>query len=102
MSDPDNMLPIIRQMHDADGDAVRARLLLNVPDLILAKYRSVFCGACRRAQFDLGEAYVLLKVDAMQAVRDDLGNLPQDKALALRDLRAALVATHRDTAGEAG
>lgn len=92
MSDTDTMLPVIRQMHEADGDAHRARILLNLPHAILLKYEPVFAAACRRAQFDLGEAWVTLQVDALRAVRDDAGNLPANKALPLRDLRAALIA----------
>ena len=33
-----DLLPIIRQMHDADGDRARARLLLSCPDVILLKF----------------------------------------------------------------
>lgn len=91
MSDPNDMLPIIRQFHDADGDAERAKLLLNVPDIILAKYEPVFREACRRARFDIGEDWITQKIDALRAVRDDMGNLPSGKSLALRDCRAALI-----------
>src|SRR5690606_24924603 len=88
----DHMLPMIRQLHEADGDAHRARLLLNLPHGTLLKYEPVFAAACRRARFEVGEAWVTLQADALRAVRDDNGNLPPDKALPLRHLRAALIA----------
>lgn len=88
----DSMVPIIRQMHEAETDAVRARLLLNLPDGVLAKYAGVFASACRRARFDAGEEYVALRVAAFAAVRDDCGNLPRLLALSLRDARAAMIA----------
>ncbi|MCO5071120.1 MAG: hypothetical protein M9944_07935 [Rhizobiaceae bacterium] len=92
MSDPHDMLPIIRQMHEADGDGERARILLSVPDKTLLKYRGAFVQACRRAQFELGETYVLLRDNAMGMVRDHHGNLPKDRALALREVRTAMIA----------
>jgi hypothetical protein len=88
----DSMVPIIRQMHEAETDADRARLLLNVPDGVLAKYAGVFAAACRRAGFVGGESYVALRVSAFAAVRDDMGNLPRPLTLALKDARTELVA----------
>lgn len=87
----DSMIPILRQMHDAETDSARARILLNVPDILLAKYREPFEQACRRARFDAGEDFILQRVVAMRAVRDDLGNLPKEKALALKDGRIRMV-----------
>jgi hypothetical protein len=57
----DSLLPIIRQMHDAESDRARAGVLLTVPDAVLCKYRSVFDDACRRAGFDLGRKFIEMR-----------------------------------------
>lgn len=54
----DSLIPIIRQMHDAPDDRARAAILLAVSDALLAKYRGVFEGACRRAAFDAGLRFI--------------------------------------------
>ncbi len=45
----DTMIPIIRQLHEADGDQARARVLLAMSDTILLKYVGVVFDACQRA-----------------------------------------------------
>ena len=65
----DTMLPIIRQMHDAETDAARARILLIVPDAVLRRYREVFEAACKRAGFDLGVAFIEIRRAEWHAVR---------------------------------
>lgn len=65
----DSMLPIIRQMHDADDDRARGRVLLAVSDQVLCKYRDVFEAACRRARFDAGLAFIDVRRAAWCAVR---------------------------------
>lgn len=65
----DSLLPIIRDMHDAEDDRARARVLLTVSDAVLMKYRPVFEAACRRAQFDLGVAFIDVRRAAFHAVR---------------------------------
>lgn len=92
MTDPNGMLPILRQFHDADGDGERARLLLNLSDTLIGKYREAFERACRVARFDEGRTYIALRVNSFRAVRDDLGNLPKETALALKTSREVLVA----------
>lgn len=69
----DFMLPIIRQMHDAADDRVRARLLLEVPDTILMRHREVFEAACRRAGFDLGLQFIDMRRAGWHAVRGSDG-----------------------------
>ncbi len=98
----DTMLPIIRQMLDAEDDAARARILLNVPDLVLAKYRETFEQACRRARFDAGEEYITVRLATLLAVRDDMGNLPRELALAAKSYRAEMVIATGWAGGEHG
>lgn len=71
----DSMLPLIQQMHDAETDQARARLLLQCPDAILIKYRAAFEGACRRARFDLGVEFIDWRSVAWQSVRLPDGRL---------------------------
>lgn len=71
----DSMLPIIRQMHDAETDQERARLLLQCPDAILIKYRAAFEGACRSARFDAGMGFIAWRSVVWQAVRLPDGTL---------------------------
>lgn len=63
------LLPIIRQMHEAESDQARARILLMVPDAVLMKYREVFEAACRRAQFHLGLRFIEFRRASWSAVR---------------------------------
>lgn len=75
-----DMLPIIRQMHDADGDRERAKILLACPDLILLKFAGVLDEACQRARFAQGSEYLLSRIATMRAVRGADGLLPADRA----------------------
>lgn len=65
----DSLLPIIRDMHEADDDRARARVLLAVSDAVLMKYRPVFDASCRRARFDLGLSFIDVRRAAFHAVR---------------------------------
>lgn len=76
----DSMLPLLRQMHDAETDQERARLLLQCPDAILLKYRSAFEAACQRARFDAGVQFITWRYAAWHAVRLPDGNLPDQRA----------------------
>lgn len=78
----DTMMPIIRQMHDAEDDRERATILLQVPDIILIKYRSVFEASCSRARFDAGLAFIELRLTAVRAVRNEFGQLPDHLSFA--------------------
>ncbi len=88
----DNMLPILRQMHEADGDQERAKLLLACPDTILMKYASVFGEACARAQFEDGQDYILRRLTNMRAVRGPDGNLPRGLSHDFDELRTRFAA----------
>lgn len=88
----DTQLPIIRQMHDAEDDRARAGILLSVPDLLLAKFATVFDDACRRAAFDAGRDFIVVRLTAMRAVRDETGNLPTPVAAQLEEYRTTLAA----------
>ena len=83
----DTMLPIVRQMHDAEGDKARARILLSVSDAVLMKYREAFEAACRRASFDAGLRFIDVRRAEWCAVRGADGSLPAHFATA----RAAFV-----------
>lgn len=85
----DSMIPIIRQLHDADGDQARARILLIMPDTILLKYAGTIGEACQRAGFDAGCEYVLRRVTLMRAVRGKDGLLPPPLADEFSDFRQA-------------
>lgn len=74
----DSMLPILRQMHDAETDQERARLLLQCPDAILMKYRDAFIAACRRAQFDAGVGFIHWRRAVWHAVRLPDGTLSDE------------------------
>lgn len=89
------MIPIIRQLHDADGDRARAAILLAMPDSMMLKYAGTIGDACRRAGFPAGEEYVLRRVAAMRAVRGADGSLPPPLARDFDDFRGALAAFAR-------
>ena len=65
----DAMLPAIRQMHEAEDDRARARILLSAPDRVLMQYRDAFEDACRRAGFDLGLQFMDIRRAEWHAVR---------------------------------
>lgn len=74
MSDDVNaMLPIIRQMHDAESDEARAKILLVVSDQVLMRYRPVFEQACARAGFGLGLDFITIRRAEWSSVRGDDG-----------------------------
>jgi len=83
-------LPILDQMHNASGDRERAAILLRCPDAVMLKYETAFLNACR--QFEPGELFVLMRTNAMRAVRSDVGGLPGKAAMELETLRAELAA----------
>ena len=85
----DSMIPIIRQLHDADGDQARARLLLAMSDVILLKYAGVVGDACRRAGFEAGCEYLLRRVTLMRATRGKDGLVPSPLASDFDDFRQA-------------
>lgn len=69
------MLPIIEQMHNAEDNRARARILLRCPDMVLIKYREVFDAACRRAGFEAGSDFIELRRSTWHAIRDADGRL---------------------------
>lgn len=69
------MLPIIEQMHAAEDNRARARILLQCPDMVLIKYREVFEAACRRAGFEAGSDFIELRRSTWHAIRDADGRL---------------------------
>lgn len=67
----DSMLPVIGQLQDAADDRARARILLALPDSVLARpesYREIEA-VCRRAAFDLGLAFIACRRGGWNAVR---------------------------------
>lgn len=86
----DSMIPIIRQLHDADGDRERASVLLSMPDKILLKYSGTISQACLRAGFQAGAEFVVRRAVLMGAVRDRRGHIPQPLANEFDTFREAL------------
>ncbi|NGO50455.1 hypothetical protein [Allomesorhizobium camelthorni] len=86
----DTMLPILREMIDADGDAPRADVLLRVPDSILFTYPDIFARCCRDARFEAGNAFITMRVASLMAVRGSNGLLPANLDERLTSIRAAL------------
>lgn len=86
----DTMLPILRQLHEADGDRARADTLLRMPDAVMLKYHEVIDRACRRAGFEAGSNYLALRVSLSLAVRDAVGMLPADLMVSEEQYRRAL------------
>ncbi|QKC83253.1 hypothetical protein [Mesorhizobium sp. NZP2077] len=87
----DTMLPILRQLHEADGDRSRADTLLRMPDSVMLKYQMVIEGACRRAGFEAGRNYLALRVSLSLAVRDADGLPPTELSITWEQYRRALV-----------
>jgi hypothetical protein len=56
--DANAMLPIIRQMHDAESDEARAGVLLQLPDVVLVRHVAVFAKACRQGGLELGDLFI--------------------------------------------
>ncbi len=83
-------LPIIDQLINADGDRARIDVLMQCPDAVVLKYENIFLNAFRH--FEPGEYFVLLRTNAMRAVRSSTGALPEGLAAELEALRAELVA----------
>jgi len=88
----DSMIPVIRQLHDADGDRARARVLLSMPDTVLLKYAGTIGEACQKAGFEGGAEYVLRRVTLMRATRDRQGLIPGPLNQDFEEFRAAFAA----------
>ncbi|RWC25887.1 hypothetical protein [Mesorhizobium sp.] len=86
----DSMLPILRQLYNADGDRARADTLLRMPDSVILKYHEVIAAACRRAGFEAGWNFVALRLSLGLAVRDAAGMPPADLAVSAELFRAGL------------
>lgn len=85
-----SIFPILRQMQDAEDNRSLARLLLAAPDMIMSKYQGVIRKICRKRQFEPGEAYLELRLNAMRSVRDGQGRLKPAVADALAEFGAQL------------
>mgnify|MGYP001119047857 CR=1 FL=1 len=85
----DAMIPIIRQLHDADGDQARARVLLAMPDTILLKFAGEIGNTCQRSGFEPGCQYVLRRVTLMRATRGKDGLIPPPLSDDFDDFRQA-------------
>ncbi|MDR7220338.1 hypothetical protein [Aminobacter aminovorans] len=82
--DTNEMLPIIRQMLDADSDQVRARILLAVSDAVLMRHRELFEQACQRAGFEVGKMLIDVRRAEWHAVRGADGNIDKPHFAAFR------------------
>lgn len=92
----DTMLPVIRQMLDADDDRTRARILLVVPDTVLMKHREQFEAACRRAGFAVGQHYIDIRRASWHAVRGGDGRHVNPLFEESRAAMAAFAAGHSE------
>lgn len=88
----DSLIPIIRQLHEAEGDRARARLLLAMPDVVLLKHAGTIGEACQRCAFQGGGEYVLRRVALMRAVRCGDGLLPAALDRDFNEFRTAFAA----------
>jgi hypothetical protein len=95
------MLPMLRQLHDADGDHARADILLRMPDSVMLKYRAAIVESCRRASFEVGLAFVDLRTSILLAVRDADGRAPADLTDIADKCRDSLAAFVRREGGAA-
>ncbi len=86
----DSMLPILRQLYDADGDRERADVLLRMPDSVVLKYHDVIAAACRRGAFETGVKFLAVRVSLSLAVRDSTGLPPADLAGMVDQFRIAM------------
>jgi hypothetical protein len=86
----DTMLPILRQLHDADGDRARADTLLRMPDSVALKYHAVIEAACRKGDFETGVKFIAVRVTLLLAVRDGNGLPRADLVEIVERFRIAL------------
>lgn len=89
---------IAREILRADSDAVRAAILLRIPDLVLAQKAEVLSEACTACQFGEGAGYISVRLSVACANRDPNGRLPSGMARLLEMWRCSMVAL---AAGEA-
>lgn len=95
----DTMLPILRQLYDAEGDRARADILLRMPDSVMLKYRSSIVECCRRACFEVGLAFIDLRVSVLLAVRDAEGRAPAELSTIAERYRDSLADFVRQSGG---
>ena len=95
------MLPMLRQLYDADGDQARADILLHKPKTKMLKYRAVIVECCRRASFEVGLAFVDLRTSILLAVRDADGRAPAELSGIADKCRDGLAAFARRQGGAA-
>lgn len=88
----DDYSPLVRQLCDADGDRVRARILLSLPDAVLFECAGDLIRACTLTGFDVGRLLILIRVTAMRSVRDEDGLLRGPISSQLAELRDILSA----------
>lgn len=85
------MLPILRQMHEADARG-QAALLLIMPQAIILKHAEVLKAATARTGLHAASAYVDAWVAAMQATRSQTGAWREGPYAAVKIATAPLVA----------
>lgn len=76
------------QIRTAADDHERARILLQLPDTIIADYAEPLRLACVAAKFEAGCQFLFIRVSALSAVRDRSGRLPDKEANRLEQWRA--------------
>lgn len=83
-------LPTVDILADLDSDQDRARWLLNASDGMIVRDYSAICAVLRAAQFRLGLDCIDVRHSALNAVRDDRGELKPHLVDMLAQCRAML------------
>lgn len=86
------MFFVAEQLLDAPDNAVRAGILLRLPDAVIAAKAKHLQAACKEAGFLLGSEYVAIRHGYQSAQRDPRGNLPAHVTEQLEYWRSGMVA----------
>ena len=83
---------VVDQLIEAPSDAVRAGILLRLPDAVIAAKAEQLQDGCADAGFKLGSEYVSIRLAHQSAMRDARGNLPAEVTCQLEIWRNGMVA----------
>jgi hypothetical protein len=88
----DASFPIAAMVRDADSHADRARLVLRVPDAIVASHGTEIQDACLEAGFKIGALYITVRSALLNATPDKQGRTPPEYVRNAEMWRRALFA----------
>ncbi|MBJ3783389.1 hypothetical protein [Devosia sediminis] len=83
---------VVDQLLEAENNAVRAGLLLRLPDAVVASKVVQMQAACREVGFELGSDFLDVRLAHQSAMRDRQGNLPSPIVEQLEYWRRGMVA----------